>query len=145
MFAASPGLHGVEHPIYDIWLTDCKGPDQTIVNAAPDPPKAADAATAAGRRSARRRSRPRRVRRRTPQPQFQQQPPAHRRLHRSSGRVGCSADCSGIENLRAAGQRDRVARMERSGIREALGADGRVPDCAALRPRLRSDLNRALR
>ena len=27
MYAASPGLHGVEHPIYDIWLTDCKGPD----------------------------------------------------------------------------------------------------------------------
>ena len=26
MFAASPGLHGVEHPIYDLWLTDCKGP-----------------------------------------------------------------------------------------------------------------------
>jgi hypothetical protein len=25
MFAASPGLHGIEHPIYDIWLTDCKG------------------------------------------------------------------------------------------------------------------------
>ena len=24
MFAASPGLHGVEHPIYDVWLTDCK-------------------------------------------------------------------------------------------------------------------------
>ena len=23
MFAASPGLHGIEHPIYDIWLTDC--------------------------------------------------------------------------------------------------------------------------
>ncbi|RZN08464.1 DUF2155 domain-containing protein, partial [Bradyrhizobium sp. Leo121] len=39
MFAASPGLHGVEHPIYDIWLTDCKGPEQTIVNAAPDLPK----------------------------------------------------------------------------------------------------------
>jgi hypothetical protein len=39
MFAASPGLHGVEHPIYDIWLTDCKGPDTTVVTAAPDPPK----------------------------------------------------------------------------------------------------------
>jgi hypothetical protein len=39
MFAASPGLHGVEHPIYDIWLTDCKGPLQTIVSAQPDPPK----------------------------------------------------------------------------------------------------------
>jgi hypothetical protein len=39
MFAASPGLHGVEHPVYDIWLTDCKGPDQTIVSAQPEPPK----------------------------------------------------------------------------------------------------------
>ncbi|MCX7309572.1 MAG: DUF2155 domain-containing protein [Afipia sp.] len=30
MFAASPGLHGIEHPIYDIWLTDCKEPDATV-------------------------------------------------------------------------------------------------------------------
>ncbi len=41
MYAASPGLHGVEHPIYDIWLTDCKGPDATVVSAQPDPPKPA--------------------------------------------------------------------------------------------------------
>ena len=39
MFAASPGLHGVEHPIYDIWLSDCKVPDTTIVSAAPEPVK----------------------------------------------------------------------------------------------------------
>lgn len=26
MFATSPGLHAVEHPIYDVWLTDCKTP-----------------------------------------------------------------------------------------------------------------------
>jgi hypothetical protein len=26
VFAASPGLHAVEHPIYDVWLTDCKSP-----------------------------------------------------------------------------------------------------------------------
>jgi len=39
MYAASPGLHGVEHPVYDIWLVDCKVPDQTIVSAQPDPPK----------------------------------------------------------------------------------------------------------
>jgi hypothetical protein len=39
MYAASPGLHGVEHPIYDIWLTDCKVPDTTIVSAQPDAPK----------------------------------------------------------------------------------------------------------
>ena len=37
MFATSPGLHGIEHPIYDIWLTDCKEPQQTIATAAPDP------------------------------------------------------------------------------------------------------------
>src|ERR1700737_3206878 len=39
MYAARPGLHGVEHPIYDIWLTDCKVPDTTLVSAQPDPPK----------------------------------------------------------------------------------------------------------
>jgi hypothetical protein len=26
MFAESPGLHAVEHPIYDVWLTDCSAP-----------------------------------------------------------------------------------------------------------------------
>ncbi len=28
MFASSPGLSGVEHPIYDVWLIDCKGGDR---------------------------------------------------------------------------------------------------------------------
>jgi hypothetical protein len=37
MYAASPGLHGVEHPIYDIWLVDCKDPQTTVSSAAPDP------------------------------------------------------------------------------------------------------------
>src|SRR5450755_760801 len=41
MYAASPGLHGVEHPIYDIWLTDCKAPDAAVVSAQPDAPRAA--------------------------------------------------------------------------------------------------------
>ena len=52
MFAASPGLHGVEHPIYDIWLTDCKDPETTIVSAA------ARAAEAAHRRRAQKRAPP---------------------------------------------------------------------------------------
>jgi hypothetical protein len=30
MFAASPGLHGVEHPVYDVWLVDCKGGKETV-------------------------------------------------------------------------------------------------------------------
>lgn len=29
MFAASPGLNGIEHPVYDVWLTDCKGGGET--------------------------------------------------------------------------------------------------------------------
>ena len=73
MYAASPGLHGVEHPIYDIWLTDCKGPDQTIVTAAPDPPKqpTPPPPPAQKRPPAPRQAAPRPP----PQPQFQQQPP----------------------------------------------------------------------
>jgi hypothetical protein len=34
MFAASPGLHGVEHPIYDVWLTGCKGGSTVVANTA---------------------------------------------------------------------------------------------------------------
>ena len=44
MFAASPGLHAVEHPIYDVWLTDCKNP--VVAAAAPPEPPAAAAAPA---------------------------------------------------------------------------------------------------
>jgi hypothetical protein len=38
MFAASPGLHGVEHPVYDVWLVDCKGGKETPAQAAAAPP-----------------------------------------------------------------------------------------------------------
>ena len=33
MFADSPGLHGIEHPIFDIWLTGCKGGTVVIHDA----------------------------------------------------------------------------------------------------------------
>jgi hypothetical protein len=51
MFAASPGLHGVEHPVYDVWLVDCKGGKETVAQpaeaAAPTaPPAEAEAASA---------------------------------------------------------------------------------------------------
>ena len=29
MFASSPGLHALEHPIYDLWVTDCRGAGRT--------------------------------------------------------------------------------------------------------------------
>jgi hypothetical protein len=37
MFAASPGLHAVEHPIYDVWLVDCKGGATVIAETPPEP------------------------------------------------------------------------------------------------------------
>ncbi len=41
MFAASPGLHAVEHPIYDVWVTNCKGGQNPSVAEVPTetPPK----------------------------------------------------------------------------------------------------------
>jgi hypothetical protein len=69
MFAASPGLHGVEHPIYDIWLTDCKVPDTTVVSVAPtEPPKPAPP-------PAQKRAAPKQAPRPPPQAQFQQPMP----------------------------------------------------------------------
>jgi len=67
MYAASPGLHGVEHPIYDIWLTDCKVPDTTMVSAQPDAPKPAPP-------PAQKRAPPKQAQRPPPQPQVQQPP-----------------------------------------------------------------------
>jgi hypothetical protein len=46
MFAVSPGLHAVEHPIYDVWLTDCKGGTTVMSDAQPN------AAPAPGQRPA---------------------------------------------------------------------------------------------
>jgi hypothetical protein len=35
MFASSPGLNAVEHPIYDVWLIDCAGPIETTLAQPP--------------------------------------------------------------------------------------------------------------
>jgi hypothetical protein len=48
MFASSPGLNGIEHPVYDVWLTDCKGgteppqkaPAESAEAVPPTPPNA---------------------------------------------------------------------------------------------------------
>jgi len=46
MFASSPGLHAVEHPIYDVWLTDCASPLATqVAQPAPQPTSAATTAS----------------------------------------------------------------------------------------------------
>jgi hypothetical protein len=52
MFAESPGLHAVEHPVFDVWLTSCKTPSAPTSSAsnqnapAPDNAPAANAAPA---------------------------------------------------------------------------------------------------
>jgi hypothetical protein len=49
LFAASPGLHGLEHPVYDIWLVDCKGGTEVIAEPKEAPeelPPIEDAASA---------------------------------------------------------------------------------------------------
>ncbi|MGH1420008.1 MAG: DUF2155 domain-containing protein [Hyphomicrobiaceae bacterium] len=40
MFAESPGLNAVEHPVFDVWLTGCEKPDNPEAAAAvPDLPE----------------------------------------------------------------------------------------------------------
>lgn len=72
MFSASPGLHAVEHPIYDVWLTECKGgKNPAVADVAPD----AGAATLTP--PPKQPARPPAQRRTTPppvQPRAQQQP-----------------------------------------------------------------------
>ena len=78
MFASSPGLHAIEHPVYDIWLTDCKGPETTVVSAAPaaDQPKPAPSPVAQQKRPpAPRQPAPSRPLPPSPQQQTQELPP----------------------------------------------------------------------
>ena len=60
MFASSPGLHAVEHPIYDLWLTDCKDPVVAAVAPATTPAVAAPAKPAAPARRPTQQTAPRR-------------------------------------------------------------------------------------
>lgn len=41
MLAESPGLNAVEHPVFDVWLTDCQKPKGTIAQHSGENPDAA--------------------------------------------------------------------------------------------------------
>ncbi|MFZ4805654.1 MAG: DUF2155 domain-containing protein [Hyphomicrobiaceae bacterium] len=43
MFAESPGLHAVEHPVFDVWLTGCTGA-QTVAQRGQSRPATPDSA-----------------------------------------------------------------------------------------------------
>jgi hypothetical protein len=66
MFAASPGLHAVEHPVYDVWITDCKGGQNPAVAEMPAEQPKQPARTPPPRQPP--------VQQRSPQPRTQQQP-----------------------------------------------------------------------
>lgn len=41
MFAESPGLNALEHPVFDVWLTECQKPARTVATAGAGPRGAA--------------------------------------------------------------------------------------------------------
>lgn len=44
MFAESPGLNAVEHPVFDVWLTQCDKPTKSVSIKGPPPPAGAEGA-----------------------------------------------------------------------------------------------------
>lgn len=46
MFAESPGLNAVEHPVFDVWLTECKDPVGGVQASAASPSAEGDAGQA---------------------------------------------------------------------------------------------------
>ena len=40
MFAESPGLNAVEHPVFDVWLTDCEKPNGSVAQHSGENPAA---------------------------------------------------------------------------------------------------------
>lgn len=41
MFAESPGLNAVEHPVFDVWLTGCQNPTGSVAQTGSDAPDGA--------------------------------------------------------------------------------------------------------
>ena len=48
MFAQSPGLNAVEHPVFDVWLTDCQKPRNAVAQQQPPQPGVEGAAPPEG-------------------------------------------------------------------------------------------------
>ncbi len=48
MFAESPGLNAVEHPVFDVWLTDCQKPRNAIAQQQPSAKPGDDTAQSGG-------------------------------------------------------------------------------------------------
>lgn len=44
MFAQSPGLNAVEHPVFDVWLTDCQKPRNAVAQRPVEPQPGAEGA-----------------------------------------------------------------------------------------------------
>lgn len=60
MFAESPGLNAVEHPVFDVWLTDCSEPTKPAVAQTPQSRQRGEFAPESTEPESQRRFRPRR-------------------------------------------------------------------------------------
>ena len=52
MLAESPGLNAVEHPVFDVWLTDCQKPKGTVAQHSGEAPAASGVGAPAGETAA---------------------------------------------------------------------------------------------
>ena len=49
MFASSPALSGMEHPVYDVWVLDCRNNASSASSTAPGPETSPPAGPSAGK------------------------------------------------------------------------------------------------
>lgn len=52
MFAQSPGLNAVEHPVFDVWLTDCQKPRNAVAQQQQPPVSGAEGVVPEGEEAA---------------------------------------------------------------------------------------------
>ena len=97
MFASSPGLNGIEHPVYDVWLTDCKGGKevQKTPETASTEPSKDDAAKAASKGDAAAKSDQATDDQAKPDDQKTAEPPKPERRHRVARRRAPQPDDTG--------------------------------------------------
>ena len=115
IFASSPGLHAVEHPIYDVWLSDCASPlPMQVAQPAVQPAPALNPARAPAP------SRPRQVAppRQQPAPPIAPAPRAAAALAPVGSRKPCESGAAG--NRPVERQRAEIGRADQRGVEELV-------------------------
>ena len=123
MFADSPGLHGIEHPIFDVWLTGCKGGTVVIHDAPTAEASAPNPDEIAADRHRRRRDRDHGA--------AGAGPAAEKEEAQASAGGGCRARCGYCRADRPAGADDLVRERPRRAVALSGGPIGQCGMAAA--------------